>query len=107
MNEKAAVAALAALAQDARLRIFRALIGAADRGLRPSELSLALGIPPSTLSFHLKELAQAGLVSVERESRHLIYRPAIGHMNELIAYLTDHCCEGRICGLQLDGSRMT
>lgn len=99
MNEHAAVLTLAALAQEARLKIFRTLIGAAHPGLTPGELSATLGIPASTMSFHLKELAQAGLVSVVRESRHLIYRPSVQHMNELIAYLTDHCCEGQDCGL--------
>jgi len=100
MNEKDAVLTLGALAQDARLRIFRTLIGSANQGLTPGELSATLGIPASTLSFHLKELAQAGLVRVARESRHLIYRPSVHHMNDLIAYLTDHCCEGQDCGIQ-------
>jgi DNA-binding transcriptional ArsR family regulator len=94
MEEKAAVAALAALAQEARLRVFRALVGAGPDGMTPSGLSAVLDIPGSTLSFHLKELMHAGLVSVERDGRNLHYRPAFGHMNELLAYLTDHCCMG-------------
>ncbi len=97
MDEKTAVAALAALAQEARLRVFRALVGAAPAGLTPSALSAMLDIPASTLSFHLKELVHAGLVDVEREGRHLHYRPALGRMNELLAYLTDHCCMGQPC----------
>ena len=97
MNEKSAVSALAALAQEARLRVFRALIGAAPAGLTPGALSAMLDIPASTLSFHLKELVHADLVNVEREGRNLHYRPAISHMNALLAYLTDHCCQGRAC----------
>jgi ArsR family transcriptional regulator len=97
MDERNAVAALAALAQEARLRIFRALVGAAPDGLTPGALAAMLDIPSSTLSFHLKELIHADLVSVERDGRSLIYRPAISQMNELLGYLTDHCCQGRAC----------
>jgi ArsR family transcriptional regulator, arsenate/arsenite/antimonite-responsive transcriptional repressor len=97
MNERNAVAALAALAQEARLRVFRALIGAGPQGLTPGVLSAMLDIPASTLSFHLKELMHADLVSVEREGRNLHYRPALGRMNDLLAYLTDHCCMGKSC----------
>lgn len=97
MNEKAAVAALAALAQEARLRVFRALVGAGPEGMTPSALSAMLDIPASTLSFHLKELARADLVGVEREGRNLHYRPALAQMNELLAYLTAHCCQGQTC----------
>ena len=97
MNEKAAVASLSALAQEARLRVFRALVGAGPQGMTPSALSAMLDIPGSTLSFHLKELVHADLVSVEREGRNLHYRPALGHMSELLAYLTDHCCMGKSC----------
>ena len=98
MEEKDAVAALAALAQAARLRVFRALVGAAPDGLTPGALSALLDVPASTLSFHLKELVHAGLVTVQRDGRHLIYRPAIAQMNVLLGYLTDHCCQGRSCG---------
>jgi len=97
MEEQSAVSALSALAQEARLRIFRALVGAAPEGLTPGALSAMLDIPASTLSFHLKELIHAHLVSVERDGRSLIYRPAIARMNELLGYLTDHCCQGRAC----------
>lgn len=97
MNEKVAVSALAALAQEARLRVFRALVGAGPEGMTPSALSAMLDIPGSTLSFHLKELMHADLVSVEREGRNLYYRPALARMNELLAYLTDHCCMGQSC----------
>ena len=97
MDEKAAVMSLAALAQDARLRVFRALVGAGPAGMTPGALSAMLDIPNSTLSFHLKELVHAGLVSVEREGRNLHYRPSIERMNDLLAYLTDHCCMGQPC----------
>ena len=95
MEETVAITALAALAQEARLRIFRTLVGAGPQGLTPSTLSEMLDVPASTLSFHLKELTRSGLVTQERDSRNLIYRPAIDQMNELLAYLTAHCCQGR------------
>lgn len=97
MEEKTAVTALAALAQQMRLRVFRALVGAGPAGMTPGALSAMLDVPASTLSFHLKELAHAGLVTQERDSRHLIYRPALQHMNDLLAYLTNHCCQGQSC----------
>jgi ArsR family transcriptional regulator len=93
MEESVAIALLAALAQEMRLRIFRALVGAAPRGLTPGELTQRLNVPASTLSFHLKELLHAGLVSQERDGRHLIYRPSLTRMQALLAYLTAHCCE--------------
>jgi DNA-binding transcriptional ArsR family regulator len=99
LSEAQAVAALAALAQPARLRVFRALVGAGPEGMTPGVLAATLGVPSSTLSFHLKGLADAGLVQAERQGRHLVYRPLIAQMNELIAYLTDHCCGGQPCGL--------
>jgi DNA-binding transcriptional ArsR family regulator len=97
MEEKEAIMSLAALAQGMRLRIFRALIGAAPAGMTPGELSVMLDVPGSTLSFHLKELMHAGLVSQEREGRNLIYQPSIAQMNALLAYLTAHCCQGADC----------
>jgi DNA-binding transcriptional ArsR family regulator len=97
MDEKTAVAALAALAQEARLRVFRTLVGAGPQGLTPGALSALLDIPNSTLSFHLKELVNAGLVSAERDGRNLHYSPAFTHMNSLLAFLTDHCCQGQPC----------
>jgi len=93
MDEASAVASLAALAQGMRLRIFRALVGAGPEGLTPSALGVTLGVAPSTLSFHLKELMQAGLVSQERDGRHLIYRPSFTQMDALLVYLTAHCCQ--------------
>ena len=98
MDENKAVASLAALAQGMRLRIFRALVGAGPQGLTPGALSATLDVPASTLSFHLKELMQAGLVTQQRDGRHLIYRPAIEQMNDLLAYLVAHCCQGAVAG---------
>ena len=97
MDEKAAVVSLAALAQDARLRVFRALVGAGPAGMTPGALSAMLDIPNSTLSFHLKELVHAGLVTVDRDGRNLNYRPALAQMNALLGYLSDHCCHGQAC----------
>ena len=99
MEEKAAVVALAALAQGMRLRIFRALIGAGPQGMTPGALSVTLDVPASTLSFHLKELMHANLVSQERDGRNLIYRPSIEQMNGLLAYLSAHCCQGAACAV--------
>ena len=97
MEEKTAVIALAALAQGMRLRIFRTLVGAGPQGMTPGALSATLGVPASTLSFHLKELMHAGLVWQQRESRNLIYRPALGQMTDLLSYLSAHCCQGAGC----------
>ena len=97
MEEKAAVLALAALAQGMRLRVFRALVGAGPQGLTPGVLAATLGVSASTLSFHLKELTHAGLVSQQRDGRHLIYRPELAHMNALLDYLAAHCCGGVPC----------
>ena len=80
-----------------RLRVFRALVGAGRPGMTPGVLAALLDVPASTLSFHLKELAQAGLVSQERDGRSLIYRASIDRMNALLGYLADHCCQGEAC----------
>lgn len=97
MDEKSAVVSLSALAQAMRLRVFRALVGAGPQGLTPGDLSATLDVPASTLSFHLKELMHAGLVSQERDGRNLIYRPAIAQMQALLDYLSAHCCHGTPC----------
>lgn len=93
-----AVTALAALAQSARLRVFRALVGAASTGMTPGALAALLDMPASTLSFHLKELVRAELVTVQRDGRNLVYQPSIQQMNALLAYLSAHCCQGQSCG---------
>ncbi|MEO6320871.1 MAG: metalloregulator ArsR/SmtB family transcription factor [Polaromonas sp.] len=97
LDEVSAVRALAALAQAQRLRTFRALVVAGPEGLTPGKIADKLEVAPSALSFHLKELAHSGLVSSEPRGRNLIYRADIGHMNALLAYLTEHCCEGQAC----------
>jgi len=110
MEETEVVNALSALAQPQRLRIFRALVGAGPAGLTPGALGAVLDMPGSTLSFHLKELAHAGLVAPQRDGRHLIYRPQIRQMTDLMDYLTAHCCEGAAdpggCLPASPGSRM-
>ena len=107
MDEKSAVVSLSALAQGMRLRVFRALVGAGPQGFTPGALSATLDVPASTLSFHLKELTQAGLVSQERDGRNLIYRPAIGQMQALLDYLTAHCCQGVSCSPKVSRDRIT
>lgn len=96
-NESSAIKALAALAQAQRLRAFRALVVAGPEGLTPGAIATQLGIAPSALSFHLKELANAGLVASEPRGRNLIYRASFEQMNALLAYLTEHCCQGQAC----------
>ncbi len=99
MEEADAIAALGALSQSMRLRVFRALVGAGPQGMTPGVLAATLDVPASTLSFHLKGLTSSGLVSQERDGRNLIYRPDINQMNALIGYLSAHCCHGEDCGL--------
>ncbi|MYZ42524.1 ArsR/SmtB family transcription factor [Schauerella aestuarii] len=100
MEEDDVVKALAALAQQSRLRVFRALVIAGPDGLTPGAMSDALALPATSLSFHLKELTHAGLASQERQGRNLIYRAAFDKMNGLLAYLTDNCCQGEACALE-------
>lgn len=80
-----------------RLRVFRALVGAGPAGMTPGVLSATLDVPASTLSFHLKELMNAGLATQQRDGRNLIYRPAIEEMQALLDYLSAHCCQGEDC----------
>lgn len=98
-DEAVTIKALAALAQPQRLRAFRGLVVAGPQGLTPGAMAEQLGITPSALSFHLKELANAGLVSSEPRGRNLIYRASFDRMNALLGYLTQHCCEGEACAL--------
>ncbi len=97
LNEPQAVSALAALAHPQRLRAFRALVVAGQAGLTPSDMSAELDIAPSALSFHLKELAYSGLVSIEPSGRYQIYRAAFDAMQDLMDYLTENCCQGKTC----------
>ena len=99
MDEQEVVKALAALAQPIRLQVFRALVVTGQAGLTPGAMAEGLGIPQNTLSFHLKELTHAGLVTQERASRNIIYRAAFGRMNALLGYLTENCCQGADCAL--------
>ena len=97
MDEQDVVKALAALAQPVRLKVFRALVVTGEAGLTPGTMAEGLDMPANTLSFHLKELVNAGLVTLERASRNLIYRAAYGRMNALLGYLTENCCQGASC----------
>ena len=97
MDESSVVKALAALAQPLRLQVFRALVVVGDAGLTPGAIQEGLGVAPATLSFHLKELVNAGLVTQERASRNLIYRAHYEHMNAVLGYLTENCCQGASC----------
>jgi DNA-binding transcriptional ArsR family regulator len=97
MDESAVIKALAALAQPVRLQVFRALVVAGGRGMTPGTMAEGLGIAPNALSFHLKELTHAGLVTPERASRNIIYRAAFEQMNSVLGYLTENCCQGAAC----------
>ena len=99
MEETQAIRSLAALAQPVRLRVFRALVVAGPDGCTPGELGEALAVPAATLSFHLKELANAELISQQRDGRNLIYRASFAGMNALVDYLTENCCEGAACAV--------
>lgn len=106
-DEARTVKALAALAQPQRLRAFRALVVAGPSGLTPGVIAQQLGVAPSALSFHLKELSHAGLVHAEPRGRHLVYRAHFEQMNALLGYLTMHCCEGQPCEVTESASCVT
>jgi ArsR family transcriptional regulator, arsenate/arsenite/antimonite-responsive transcriptional repressor len=97
MEDKYVIKALAALAQANRLLIFRSLVVKGSEGLTPAQLAEALGMPANTLSFHLKELMQADLISQERSGRNLIYRAQFDRMNAVLTYLSQNCCQGEAC----------
>ena len=97
MEDKYVINALAALAQTSRLRIFRALVVKGNEGLTPAPLAEMMGMPANTLSFHLKELMHADLISQERSGRNLIYRAQYDRMNAVLAYLSENCCQGQAC----------
>ena len=97
MNSEDAVATLSALAQEHRLALFRLLVQAGDEGLAAGSLAEALGIPNSSLSFHLAHLARAGIIDQKREGRSLIYSANYASMNELVAFLMENCCGGAGC----------
>lgn len=99
MEEDDVIRALAALAHPMRLRVFCALVVVGQQGLTPGVMAEALDAGATSLSFHLKELAHAGLVSQEREGRNLIYRAAYDRMNGLLSFLTENCCAGVECAV--------
>ena len=94
MEKRAAVGALAALAQDHRLEVYRLLVAAGPDGLPAGEVAAKLGLPPNTLTFHFDRLRQAALVTVRRNGRSMIYAARYDTMNALLAYLTENCCGG-------------
>lgn len=97
MQEFAVIAALSALAQETRLRVFRLLVTAGPQGLPAGQIAEELAIPPNTLSFHLNLLKNAGLLNVRREGRSLIYSAAYEQMRGLLAYLSENCCSRSSC----------
>jgi DNA-binding transcriptional ArsR family regulator len=94
MEEKFVIKALAALAQINRLQIFRVLVVRGSEGMTPALIAEQLGMPANTLSFHLKELMNADLISQERSGRNLIYRAQFDRMNAVLAFLSQNCCQG-------------
>lgn len=97
METASALSALAALAQESRLAVFRLLVQAGPEGLPASKVAEALGLPPSSLSFHLKELTHANLVVPRQEGRFVIYAARFDTMNALLGFLTENCCGGSSC----------
>ncbi len=97
MKNTDAISAFLALGQESRLNIFRLIVQRGDIGLTPTQIIEKLGIPNATLSFHLKELVQANLLLVERQSRNLIYRPNANLVNSLSDFLLESCCGGKSC----------
>ena len=94
METESAVIALTALAQESRLKVFRLLVPAGAEGIAAGQIADGLGIPPATLTFHLKELSGAGLVESRREGRSVIYSLRVEGIRELLTYLTRDCCQG-------------
>jgi DNA-binding transcriptional ArsR family regulator len=94
MEKTEALTLLSAIAHETRLEVFRRLVRAGPEGLPAGAIGDELGVPPATLSFHLKELKNAGIVTCRREGRSLVYGPSFETMNGLLEFLTDNCCEG-------------
>lgn len=92
MESKPVILALGALAQETRLGIFRMLVKRGPEGFTPGEIATQMSVPASTLSFHLKELQVAQLVTTRREERNIYYSANLEHMNAVLAFLTDNCC---------------
>lgn len=104
MNSERAVRALSALAQEHRLAAFRQLVEAGEQGIPAGVLAERLDVPASSMSFHLAQLANAGLVKQRRESRSIIYTADFPAMNGLMGYLTENCCGGVPCGDAVEGA---
>ncbi len=97
MESKQAIEALAALAQESRLKIYRVLVEAGPEGISAGSIAEKLGLPAPTLSFHLSGLARAGLAKSRQEGRFVIYSADYESMNALVGYLTENCCGGQAC----------
>ena len=102
MNEISVIKALSALAQTNRLQIFRELVQKGTEGMTPALISGSLGLAANTLSFHLKELMYADLISQERIGRNLIYRAQYDRMAAVLSFLTQNCCQGEVCELSTE-----
>jgi DNA-binding transcriptional ArsR family regulator len=102
MKKPDVVAALAALAQDNRLDVFRLLVEAGPEGMPAGAVATALDLAPNTLTFHFDRLRTAGLVTVRRDGRSMIYAAQYETMNSLLGYLTDNCCGGASCAAALE-----
>lgn len=100
MSEDQVVQALGALAHPLRLKVFRALVVVGPSGMTAGTIMEGVAVPAATLSFHLKELANAGLVTQERCGRNFVYRAAYDQMNRVLGYLTDNCCQGAECAVE-------
>ncbi|MCE2510522.1 MAG: helix-turn-helix transcriptional regulator [Alphaproteobacteria bacterium] len=99
MKMMLALDALAALAQETRLRVFRLLVQEGPGGLSAGEIATKLKLAPATLTFHAAQLRHAGLVTSKREGRNILYRANFDSMNALMTYLTENCCQGEDCGV--------
>ena len=100
MSEDQVVQALAALAHPLRLRVFRALVVVGSSGMTAGTIMEGVDVPAATLSFHLKELTNAGLITQERCGRNFVYRAAYDRMNAVLGFLTENCCQGAECAVE-------
>ncbi len=107
MQSATVLQALSALAQEHRLALFRLLVQAGEQGMPAGEIADALGVPNSSLSFHLAQLTRAGLIRQERQHRSLIYRADYATMNGLVGYLMENCCAGADCSTAAKAERIT
>lgn len=107
MQTKQVLSALAALAQESRLAVFRLLVESGPAGMAASKIAERLQIPPSSLSFHLKELTHANLISPRQDGRFVIYAAQYETMSDLLGFLTENCCGGNPCTPLPDGKCVT